>query len=124
MMADILAIVGSTSFVVPDGLAQAGRIIARELEHRLPDEIVSGGADGVDSLAVLYAVRYDVPYREFIPTLRRWSGPGGFQERNLKIATVCTRLLRISCHGSTTYGSGWTADRAEEMGKPVLRAII
>lgn len=121
-MSDVLAIVGSTSW--PDGdLAQVRRFIETAIEDDRPDEIISGGAAGVDELAVQIARERGIPYREFRPRNRRWQ-PNGFKERNLKIANECTRLLAIRSQYSRTYGSGWTADRAEEHGKPVQRRIV
>lgn len=124
-----LAIVGNTQFSAPDAELRARRLIRTTLLQLMPDEVISGGADGLDTWAEEEAV--DLGWFEHADTLRifraqrrSWRGPGGFQERNLQIATRCTHLLRISCPQAKTYGSGWTADRAQDMGKPVWRYVM
>lgn len=121
---DVLAIVGSTQFVNPDARALAVDIILGVFERQRPDAVVSGGAKGIDTLGVELADAASIPTIVHRPTVRRWAGPGGFRERNLLIARDCTRLLRIVCRESKTYGSGWTADRADELGKAVWRVTL
>jgi hypothetical protein len=90
-----------------------------------PDVVISGGADGSDKIGEEAAA--ELGYSEddetlviFRPRVRRLHGPGGFRERDEQIAQACTHLLRIFCWRATTYGSGWTADRAEELGAVVV----
>ena len=121
----ILAIVGSTAFAergTPER-AEATRLINDAIDRYQPDEIVSGGAVGIDSMAAMAAHARGIPTREFLPKNKRWK-PDGYQARNLLIAEACTSLVSIRHHASTTYGSGWTADRAEEIGKSVERYMI
>lgn len=126
---DVLAIVGSApqygkpAFECPSGLAFAAKQIELVLTMLTPDRVISGGADGVDDLAEQAAMTLGVPFHAIRPRGRypTWDSVGGFQERNEQIAQECTRLLRISCAHSRSYGSGWTADRAEALGKPVQR---
>ena len=106
-----------------EGLARARAIIEAALDLRRPDQIISGGAIGVDGLAHVVAGERGIPFSEYLPRFRRWA-PGGFRERNLLIASACTRLLCIRSGAATTYGSGWTADRAEGIGRPVTRHEI
>ena len=119
-----LAIVGSTQF---DGdqeaTKRASKIIAQAICVLDPDVIVSGGAKGIDSLAAAFAKVNGIALREFLPEHRRWA-PSGFKERNEKIAQECTDLLCIRHHSSTTYGSGWTADRAQALGRKVERHVV
>jgi hypothetical protein len=122
-MADVLAVVGSVRFACAErgDIAMAhlvAQIVGDELVWRRPDLVVSGGADGVDTWGVQTAAEVGVPYREFLPKHRRWA-PDGFKARNLRIVEACSRLLAIRCAEATTYGSGWTFDRARERGKPV-----
>jgi hypothetical protein len=42
----------------------------------------------------------------------------------MKVAESCVCLVRIGSPTSRTYGSGWTADYAEMIGKEVTRYII
>ena len=87
--------------------------------------IVSGRSPkgGVDIMAANAANGLGLELLEFPPKHNRWR-PEGFEERNLLIARRCDRLYRIATRDSKTYGSGWTADRAEEMGKLVRRLYI
>lgn len=117
----LLAVVGSTK-TTDKQLELASKII-RGFFLEVPRLIISGGAVGIDTLASSMADEYDIPKRIHLPKNNRWK-PDGFQDRNLLIATDCTHLLCIRTSQSTTYGSGWTADRAEEMGKTVWRVTI
>ena len=94
-------------------------------------EIVSGGATGVDSIAKGVADDYGFAYTEFAPQVKLWKGIWidgvhlkGFKDRNLEIASYCDSLVCIRYRDSNTYGSGWTADRAVEMGKLVARYYV
>lgn len=126
-----LAIVGSTKFADPFAEAIARELINRKLFWFRPAVVISGGAEGVDEMAEQIAWLHG--YREgdgamkpliiHRPKNRRWQ-PEGFKERNLRIAEDCTHLLAIRCKRATTYGSGWTADRAEELGKTVWRELL
>lgn len=87
--------------------------------------IVSGRSPkgGVDIMAARAAEGLGLELLEFPPKNNRWR-PEGFEERNLLIARRCDRLYRIATRDGKTYGSGWTADRAEEMGKRVRRFYV
>jgi predicted Rossmann fold nucleotide-binding protein DprA/Smf involved in DNA uptake len=124
-----LAIVGSTSFAQGElALAYAKAIIATTITRYQPEVIISGGADGIDTLARRVAEwnGYRVAggtFIEHLPKHQRWR-PDGFEARNLLIARDCTHLLAIRCHASRTYGSGWTADQAEQLGRTVWRVLL
>lgn len=123
-----LAVVGSTTFDAKGAWWTAEWIIRAAIEHYAPVCIISGGAVGVDSLAKTIAHEWgynvaDGTFVEYLPEHQRWA-PDGFEARNLVIATDCTQLLRVSCHKSKTYGSGWTADRAQKLGKFVERVVL
>lgn len=118
-----LAIVGSTKFADPYGPMLAEWIIKRALVFFDPAVVISGGAEGVDSWAEGLAREYGFSTCIYTPANPRWK-PNGYEARNLRIASSCTHLIAIRCSKSKTYGSGWTSDRAEEMGKSVFRRII
>jgi predicted Rossmann fold nucleotide-binding protein DprA/Smf involved in DNA uptake len=90
--------------------------------------VVSGGADGVDSWACKTAGASfgwfvaNGKFVEHLPDNARWE-PDGFKARNELVAADCTHLLRVYRPDSKTYGSGWTADRAEALGKIVRRFV-
>lgn len=126
-----LAIVGSTSLA---GNAEALLIIRRAIEQYAGpgrdqvDEfvVVSGGAAGIDTMAEREAERWGVPTIIYPGCQRRHRHDfqDCFAPRNLKIAETCDRLIRIAAAWSLTYGSGWTRDRAAEMGKPTEEHVV
>jgi predicted Rossmann fold nucleotide-binding protein DprA/Smf involved in DNA uptake len=119
-----LAIVGSRAFRNPNAYAIALGHMAIASASLRPDEILSGEADGIDQFAKAFALAFAIPYGEFPPATRSWEGAGGFKERNERIASTCTHLLCVRCADAATYGSGWTADCAERLGRRVVRVTI
>lgn len=117
-----LAIVGSTSFARPEAWGEARALVRATIERHRPEVVVSGGARGVDTIAREEAEAAGVPVVEHLPARQRWGD--GYRPRNLRIVEDCTHLLRVACRESTTYGSGWTADRAEEAGRVVERRFL
>jgi hypothetical protein len=124
-----LAIVGTRVLACPGDRDRALARALAAIRKLAPAVIVSGGADGVDKVAEEAAGM--LGYTEangrlvvFRPTVRRFHGPGGYRERDAKIARHCTHLLRIYCRQATTYGSGWTADEAKRMGAVVVRHLV
>lgn len=129
-MTDVrLAIVGSTQFA-RDGEATewARGVIRAAIVYYEPEVVISGGADGIDTVTREVAAEYGYTrdngrFIEHLPAVKRWAD--GYRPRNLKIAQDCTHLLRLHHPASKTYGSGWTADRADDLGKPVIyRAYV
>jgi hypothetical protein len=120
-----LAIVGTRVLACPGDRERAKTRAAAAIKKLSPGVVISGGADGSDKLGEAAAAELgysedDGTLRILRPRVRRLHGPGGFRERDEQIAQACTHLLRISCWRATTYGSGWTADRAEELGAAVV----
>jgi hypothetical protein len=122
-----LAIVGSVKFSDPGAYGRARQLINVRIAELRPVAVISGGADGIDTMAEEVARQWGFheDHAEkrlviYLPKYPRWR-PEGYRHRNLLIARDCTHLLAIRCKQSTTYGSGWTADRAEELGKTVWR---
>lgn len=123
-MADILAIVGSTDWHgADDAFLHARALIVDVLAETRPDEVITGGAVGVDTAAVEIAETLGIPWREVFPENRRWA-PRGFKARNIIVARTCSRMLCIRSSVSRTFGSGWTANLAESWGKPVDRHAL
>ncbi len=128
-----LAVVGSTSLGSELAVACASTLIhlayaqfRREIETE-GGCVVSGGAEGVDTVARNRAAALgwtvgNGKFVEHLPANPRWK-PDGYEARNERITQDCTHLLRLYNGSSTTYGSGWTADRAEALGKVVRRYV-
>lgn len=132
----VLSIVGSRG--VPD--YQSESIIKQAILDHHPKVIVSGGAGGVDMAAARIARQKGIALIQFVPKKTTWDfigdgDPvdivtnggmdviinGGFKQRNEKIAETCDCLVRIASVTGKTYGSSWTADYAEKLGKNVSR---
>jgi len=118
-----LAIVGSTKFAEWWGIHAAHGIASHVVSHYAPTLIISGGAEGVDTIAEEIADARGIPKKIFLPDIHRWE-PDGYKARNILIAQECTHLLAIRCSKATTYGSGWTADYAESIGVTVQRILL
>ena len=121
-----LAIVGTRVLACPGDRDRAKARATAAIRRLSPAIVISGGADGADKLAEEAAVSLGYSeaggtLRIFRPRVRRFHGEGGYRWRDERIAQACTHLLRIACRQATTYGSGWTADRAEELGALVVR---
>ena len=114
-----LAIVGSTS--LKDNV-EAARLIEEVLDLFRPSVVVSGGAPGIDTMSEKAAERRGIETSIYRPKHQRWRD--GFMPRNLLIAQACDALVRIVASNSTTYGSGWTRDRAAGMGKKVFEYVV
>lgn len=67
------------------------------------DEIISGGAKGVDTMAIELASSRGFLFHTILPESEKWEG--GYKERNLKIAKMCDILYCISIpiHNKACY---------------------
>lgn len=122
-----LAIVGSRKLTT-DQHATAGFVVSCVVEAyrcHYGEELVicSGGAKGIDSLAELEASIGGVDFIPFLPDKEQWE-PDGYKDRNIRLAFACHELISIRARDSKSYGSGWTADYAESIGKMVRRIYV
>lgn len=127
----ILAIVGSQA--ISENNPEAWLLIEAMIGRLYHEVIISGGASGIDTVVrdVALSKGYTLfnsrdaewrtwngkvwPFVEFTPDIHEWDPPGyGFKARNLDIANECDVLICIRNREFKSYGSGWTADRAEE----------
>jgi hypothetical protein len=119
----ILGIVG-TRVLNADARRYAEIIIRSEILFGEWGSVVTGDADGIDTLAKSLCDQLGLPCQVLEPENRQWE-PRGFRERNIRLAKQCTRLLCIRDPASATYGSGWTAEYCEkELGKPVTTVEV
>lgn len=114
-----LAIVGSTAL---GQNKEAKEIILEAFKRLSPILVVSGGAVGIDTLGVTLAKEQGIATKEYLPVDNTWAS--GYKPRNLLIAQNCDYLIRIAWKRSKTYGSGWTRDRAMELGVPCEEFVL
>lgn len=118
----ILAIVGSTDVTTTQAHTAMLLINGLILSYEDP-KVISGGAAGIDTIVEGTARNQGCFHRKFLPKFARWE-PEGFKDRNMLIAQACDVLWSFRSEQSKTYGSGWTADYAESIGKEVHRVKI
>jgi len=120
----ILAIVGTRRFGSPKGMDYATQLIQYEVSNWVRwTSFVTGDADGIDKLVKQFCDYHLRDCEVLAPRNKIWK-PDGYQARNILVAETCDELLCIRDPESTTYGSGWTANYAESLGKPVTRIEI
>lgn len=103
-----LAVIGSRS------------ITSYPLEEVIPadtEEIISGGARGIDTLAREYAQAHGIPCTEIRPDYARY-GKGGPLRRNLEIIEKADLVIALWDGKST--GTAHTIRKCREIGKPVV----
>jgi hypothetical protein len=120
-----LAIVGSVD-LNPEQYENAEFLIRTSLYWLAPAIVVTGGAAGVDTIAMDQAKATDTYLDVRWPDVPKWEqwGQRGYKARNIEIAERCDELIAIRSLQSKTYGSGWTADYAESIGKKVRRYYV
>ncbi len=87
------------------------------LEEYLPkstEEIVSGGAKGIDACAKEYALKNGIKYTEFRPDYRRY-GRGAPLKRNIQIAEYADLVLAF--WDGSSRGTNHVINYCSEMGK-------
>jgi len=94
--------------------------------------IISGGAEGIDTIAVECAKQLGIPTTVYLPATNNWEG---YKARNIQIAEACDRLYCLPANVRDTEcyhcgnqfklnphqksGGCWTAKKARELGKEV-----
>ena len=81
------------------------------------EEIISGGARGVDTLAREYAQAHGIPCTEIRPDYARY-GKGAPLRRNLEIIEKADLVIALWDGNST--GTAHTIRKCREIGKPVV----
>lgn len=119
----ILAVVGTRSFSNPRALVYAEILIIHEVVSGEWDSFVTGDAPGIDTMVKRVCDETGRVCQALKPETRKWE-PEGYKARNIKVANIADEMLCIRDPGSSSYGSGWTADYMETLGKPVTRVLI
>lgn len=107
-----LAVVGSRDFPYP-------WMVSEYLDRKVFDQLVSGGAKGVDSLARAYSIEHDKPFKEFPADWDLHGKIAGFI-RNREIVEYATDV--VAFHYMASRGTQHTIDLARGSGK--LREVI
>ena len=122
----ILGVVGSEGAKFTKITGYLARQAIREAYTRLkPSKVVSGGCHlgGIDIWAIQIAKKMGIPTEEFIPTRLCWSGPGGYADRNLKIAAsdyvICVTVKVLP----ESYKSEWRFETCYHCGDREPRHI-
>lgn len=92
--------------------------VAQELDKHKPDKIVSGGAQGVDSFAEIWARKNGVDVQVFKPDYSRPS-PERYFERNGKIVDASDFLCCFDKKNGIS-GTGNTIRQAQKQGKKII----
>ena len=103
-----LAIIGSRSIRCAD--------IGEYLPEGI-DEIVSGGARGIDSIAAAYAKSHGIKLVEFLPNYEKYGGRVAPLRRNDEIADYADEVIAFWDGNST--GTKYTVEAFKKRGKPV-----
>ena len=88
------------------------------LEKYLPEdvtELVSGGADGIDSCAKAYAVKNNIPIKEFLPDYNAL-GKIAPLVRNIEIIKYADVVLAF--WDKKSRGTKFVIDNCKKLGKP------
>lgn len=120
-----LAIVGSREFVNPEWREIATAIIDEFIKAENPDTIVTGGAKGIDRLAMDIAEKNPNIYLDVKRAKHNVWEPEGFKQRNIEICKAADMLISIRCPQAKTFGSFWAANFMERtLNKPTFRFEI
>ena len=136
-----IAIVGTTAHLSKDEEENIREAIASDLKKCPSDSlIISGGAKGVDKMALDVAKALGFETKEYKPEIDEWTpsnGKFGYKKRNLQIAQDCDELFCYSVSARTqkcyhhnsiqnhekTAGC-WTLNKVKEMKKPCQFSLV
>lgn len=92
-----------------------------EMNIGKPDEIVSGGASGIDELGESYAIMVDIRIKHFYPDWNTYDKAAG-PIRNKQMAEYADALLLI--WDGESKGSKSMRNEMRKLNKPVYEVII
>lgn len=86
-----------------------------------PDEIISGGAKGIDTLAAEYARKHHIPLIEYLPDYKKY-GRSAPIIRNRQIIEAADNVLAL--WDGVSRGTKNSIETARKLGKKVSLFII
>ena len=104
-----IAVVGSRDF-------DDYEFLKKILSYHPCTKIISGGADGADTLAKQYATEHGLGYQEFLPNWDAYGKPAGYL-RNKQIVDASDEL--VAFWNKISPGTKSSIDLANEADKPV-----
>lgn len=129
-----LAIVGTSSDLTGLEIEEAEQIIFSILQDKSPELVISGGANGIDKMALYLARQYGLKTLELLPKTNDWAG---FKARNMQIAKECDELICITTQVKNTWcyhhkvdephqktAGCWTLREAKNMGKKTRLIVL
>lgn len=115
-----VAIVGSRTVTSYEALE---RVLREAPAHWMDDpRFISGGADGVDTLAEHYARRNDIPIDIIEPDWSDWSDGNPAIERNAEIVEKADCVIAL--WDGKSNGTRDTINKALDRGTPVYVEVI
>lgn len=111
-----LAIVGSRTFYDYVKFLDTLRLFNKHPKD-FPSTVISGGADGADSLGKRYAKEFNLPYIEFPAEWNKYGKSAGFI-RNQLIVDNCDMVLAF--WDGESRGTADTIEKAKKAKKPTF----
>lgn len=85
-------------------------------------EVISGGANGVDTLAERWAKKHKLEFAAYLPNYKAFGGKYAPIERNKEMVHAADVV--IAFWDGTSKGTAFTIDYARELGVPVIWHLI
>jgi hypothetical protein len=115
-----IAIVGSRTI---NDYSALESVLSEAPEHWMDDpRFISGGADGVDTLAERYASRNNIPIDVIEPDWQDWSNGNPAIWRNTKIVEAADVVVAL--WDGKSNGTRDSIDKALDRGKPIYVEVI
>lgn len=94
-----VAIVGTSHALTENEERDIRQFCVMVLKEEHADTLISGGASGVDLIAVEVAKGLNIPVTTFEPEVNEWipiNNKIGYKKRNIEIAESCDKLICIT----------------------------
>ena len=128
-----IVIVGASK--IPIDKEQRARLLVEDIVNDMSsaDIVISGGATGVDSIAIECAIQAGTSYKVYKPLFQSWKW---FKKRNIAMAEISQMLYYLpikdvdercyhcNMNGHRKSGACWTAMYARGIGKSIHQIVI